>query len=1000
MPIINRITRSPAACALMSLAALAGLHAPSTIARPAPPGISVSDAVVTEGAAEEVEFIVSIDAQPSRRRPVAVSVSTAPDSATDSGDSRDFEPAEETLTFERGEPLSKSFRVRIRNDEEVEGAERFFVYLDSAENARIVDAEATGTILDDDEQANQAPACVIETPAGATTVAAGTAVNFSATVSDPDGGAVTVAWEFPGGDPAGSAEEDPGAVNFAVPGRYTVTLNATDQAGAPCFEQARRVTVTDEPLPATSINSTSVSGLPLGMSPVAERPQVLGTAYKVFAINDLGMHCVDIDGRIANILPPFQVMPVQVVLRGAEPELNPEGIELFYSAASNPADPILTAAGTPSSIAPDGTVFKSNFWDMIQRGAWASFYPPVLPVPLADLVAGDQGLLVPNTEALYIGPDQVVDGVEGSSDGELLVSQQTMPGIGGPGLDNAPQPVHEHYTHKPFFINFPFGYVAEEVNLHEGAGIPFSPFDDFGRQNPFPLVRVEARSGEVVVATVDTVLPVSGETACSNCHGALEDVTERLSRAPIDALTAAGLPVARSAEDPAVGTVPHAVSVEYAADINILRLHDLKHGAAYVDTANDPAICAIAAAPPNGGDNCLAEQALRTVDPEPVVCQNCHYTPALDLAQLGPLAGPPGSAANGRNQLAHESNSRVMHNHHGSLAGLFPPIPQADQDPVTGDISNQAERMAALEQNCYQCHPGKETNCLRGAMFNGGILCSDCHGTMAQVGADFTAGVSPDNPGDFLLGLGNFYEPGSAQPRVPWANEPGCGSCHTGDANDNLAGEAGVLVNLKDSNGVSDGIRLRQAFRTGDAKATPIVPANKLFAEPAVPEAFNGFENPGAGNPKLYRVSSGHGGVMCEGCHGATHAEWPVADPAANDNLLALQVQGHTGPIIECTACHDTGALPDDTLGGPHNLHLIDDRRFWKEGHKDLAKRENGRPGGGMCGDCHGSDHRGTVLSRAAADRSFLVEDSQRRVSAGEPVACDLCHSLEKSFGR
>ena len=95
-----------------------------------------------------------------------------------------------------------------------------------------------------------------------------------------------------------------------------------------------------------------------------------------------------------------------------------------------------------------------------------------------------------------------------------------------------------------------------------------------------------------------------------------------------------------------------------------------------------------------------------------------------------------------------------------------------------------------------------------------------------------------------------------------------------------------------------------------------------------------------------------------------------------------------------------TSELPDDTQGGPHGMHLVDDRRFWKEGHKDLAKQQNARPDGGTCGACHGSDHRGTVLSRAAADRSFNVEDSDRTVAAGEPVACDLCHSLEKSFGR
>lgn len=765
--------------------------------------------------------------------------------------------------------------------------------------------------------------------------------------------------------------------------------------------------VDDDPPPGpppVSINSTSASGLsPYNLDPVAERPQVLGTDYSIFAVNDLGMHCVDLDGRIANILPPFQVMLTQLIRKGVTPILNPAGMSLAYSAASNPDDPLAGPDNPPRAIAADGTLFKTNFWDGIPRGSYDAFYP-ALVTPLATgpfPVSEDVGLPVPNAELLYIGEN----GIVGDGDETLSAVQHLMPGIADPLRANDPQPILEHYVDKPFFIGFPIGYVADGVNWAEAAGIAMSPFDDAGRQNPFPLVRVEASDGQAVVATSDTVLPVSAETSCSNCHSSPVDVPNMRSTAPAGQLQAAGLPVAQKSWDPllAVGAVPEAIGLEYAADINILRLHDLKHGAAYVEPVDDgggvvhqPAVCD-ATQGDSGSESCLLYRAL--VERQPVVCQTCHYTPALDLAQVGPVAGPPGSDANGRNQLVHESNSRVMHHHHGNFPDLFTPIPAPIQDPVSGAISNQPERLAALENNCYQCHPGKETQCLRGAMYNAGILCSDCHGTMAQVGADFSAGVSATNVGGFELGLGNFYDPDSAQPRVPWANEPGCGSCHSGHANDNLAGQAGLVVNLVDSNGVTDGIRLRQAFVTGDPKATPIVPPNKLFAEPAVPAVFNGFANPAAGNPKLYRVSTGHGGVMCEGCHGATHAEWPVAGANANDNLLAIQVQGHAGPIIECGACHTTSGLPDDTLQGPHGMHLVDDQRFWKEGHKDLAKRENGKPGGGACGNCHGADHLGTVLSRAAVDRSFLVEDRQRTVSAGQPVACDLCHSLEKSFG-
>jgi hypothetical protein len=274
------------------------------------------------------------------------------------------------------------------------------------------------------------------------------------------------------------------------------------------------------------------------------------------------------------------------------------------------------------------------------------------------------------------------------------------------------------------------------------------------------------------------------------------------------------------------------------------------------------------------------------------------------------------------------------------------------------------------------------------------MLCNDCHGNMEQVGNDFSADVSPSNPGAFVLDQGNFYDPNSNQPRVPWANEPGCGSCHTGDLRDNLVGQVDSFVNTKDVYGNEDGLRLRQAFRTDDAKATPIVPSNKRFAEPAVPASFNGFANPGAGNPQLYRVSTGHGGVMCEGCHGATHAEWPNGNPNANDNVTARQLQGHTGTITECGTCHTNlevlgsdGSL--DSLRGPHGMHVVgDNTRFVDHEHGSNINRD-------ACRACHGENGEGSVLSRAAADRDFRGIEDGGIVLKGEPVTCTECHENE-----
>jgi len=88
--------------------------------------------------------------------------------------------------------------------------------------------------------------------------------------------------------------------------------------------------------------------------------------------------------------------------------------------------------------------------------------------------------------------------------------------------------------------------------------------------------------------------------------------------------------------------------------------------------------------------------------------------------------------------------------------------------------------------------------------------------------------------------------------RIPWANEPACRTCHT-----------------------------------------------DRFGEPV---------------GQLFRNSFGHGGVMCAGCHGSPHNEFPSREPRDNANMIALQ--GHAGTLADCSVCH--GVAPDGL--GPHEL--------------------------------------------------------------------------------
>ena len=694
-----------------------------------------------------------------------------------------------------------------------------------------------------------------------------------------------------------------------------------------------------------SITTTNLNAPPPA-SAVIEQPFVNLTDYRVLASNDLGMHCADLDQRVVAILPPFNVVHAQVIRRGKEPDiLSDRDVETVYSGASNPNDPVLTAP-LQRSISGDGSIFKSNFWDINPRTGntlgfdlMDPFYPAGVLASLGYDQPGaiDTGLPVPDPAQLPA----------------LAADQQDMPGKTDPYNVNAPKAFKRYDRSLPFFSNFAFGYTQKDMKWFAADGIPLPFADDAGRENAYPLMRVQARavagnglgeSAGTVLASVDTVLPISVEADCKACHTSTVDGGN--GEAACDATFDTGCPAGggsrRSntpfsvvlADDDPDPNATRLQSEEWAADSNIVRLHDARHGT-------------------------------RLVDQTPVMCQTCHYTPALDLAQVGP------SNDNGKQQIGNKSMSAVMHGFHGQFKDLFPDMPPPGSD--------QQARLDVLDKTCYSCHPGQRTRCLRGAMFNAGVLCQDCHGGMEQVGDDFSRDVSPSNPGAFIV-KGDYYT-NPATPRVPWANTPLCQSCHTGDATSSLAGSPGTLVSPTDTHNQPDGIRLRQAWRTGDAAARPIVAVNRRFAEQQVSDA-NGTRQ------VLYRLSKGHEGVFCEACHGSTHAIWPNANPNANDNVAANQLQGHSGKIVECSTCH-TGDLGVN-LDGPHGMHPVGDAgvKFAEGGHEDLAE-DNLQ----ACAACHGPQGQGTVLARMAATRTYDVEDKGSvTLQKDTLVDCGICH--------
>lgn len=249
---------------------------------------------------------------------------------------------------------------------------------------------------------------------------------------------------------------------------------------------------------------------------------------------------------------------------------------------------------------------------------------------------------------------------------------------------------------------------------------------------------------------------------------------------------------------------------------------------------------------------------------------------------------------------------------------------------VTDPVTGQRLDDTQNRSACYRCHPGSQTRCLRGVMGN-------------SVAADGTMAIQCQNCHGSMSTVGSQ--------RQGWLDEPNCQGCHTGTATKN-----------------SGQIRFSSAI---DASGLRRTPADTRFATtPNVPAA--GFS--------LYRFSSGHGGLQCEACHGSTHAEFPSSQP--NDNVQSNALQGHAGTLAECGTCH---AAPLTTTGGPHGMHTTG--QAWVQAHPNAA--ENGASG---CQDCHGTDYRGTILSRTTADRSLSTRFGTKQFWRGFQVGCYACH--------
>ncbi len=203
-------------------------------------------------------------------------------------------------------------------------------------------------------------------------------------------------------------------------------------------------------------------------------------------------------------------------------------------------------------------------------------------------------------------------------------------------------------SHAPHLMRF-----NSQLGVYEATGVPTVPYDDRGRRNAYPMVRVVASDLQGnVLATADTVMAVSDELSCNLCHASNSDPAAK--------------PASGWENDPDPGR---------DTKLNILKYHDEVNNIR-------PFLSALIAK----GYLYQASLYQTAKSGTPILCDACHASNAL-----------PGTGLTGI-----EPETTAMHRNHGPVI-----------NPVTGiSLDNSSSPFGS----CYLCHPGLRTRCQRGAM--------------------------------------------------------------------------------------------------------------------------------------------------------------------------------------------------------------------------------------------------------------------------------------------
>lgn len=188
-----------------------------------------------------------------------------------------------------------------------------------------------------------------------------------------------------------------------------------------------------------------------------------------------------------------------------------------------------------------------------------------------------------------------------------------------------------------------------------------------------------------------------------------------------------------------------------------------------------------------------------------------------------------------------------------------------------------------VETNILQLHDEEEKTNLMGSR---PVLCANCHGSNA-LGAPGVAGIK--NLSNAMHSKHSDKSPNTLS---------GCYNCHPGPQ----------TKCLRDVMSTNEGMT---CISCHGSMTTVASNPNPWLNEPRCDTCHDsGKYNQ---DQSLYRFSKEHGGLYCEACHDSTHAIAPSRE--ANDAIKFVALQGHNGPLGECSVCHTT---PPNSNMGPH----------------------------------------------------------------------------------